>query len=55
LSLLSIPRPLSALLPSKNEKGLYLDMILYLLRHGLVSQVHMFFCKFLGVPLVEFP
>lgn len=44
LSILSVPRPLSTLLPSKTDKGLYLDMVIYLLRHNLVSQVHMYFC-----------
>ena len=44
LSILSLPRPLSSILPSKNEKTEYLDMIIYLLKHDLVTQIHMYFC-----------
>ncbi len=44
LSILSVPRPLSSILPPKTEKNLYLEMIAFLLRHNFITQVHMVFC-----------
>jgi hypothetical protein len=44
LATLSVPRPLSSVLPPKADKNLYLDMIAFLLRHNFITQVHMVFC-----------
>jgi hypothetical protein len=47
LAMLSVPRPLSSVLPPKADKNLYLDMIAFLLRHNFITQVHMVFCTYL--------
>ncbi|ORY25303.1 UPF0171-domain-containing protein [Neocallimastix californiae] len=39
---LSIPRPFSSIIPSKDQRTLYLEIITYLLRHDLVTQLHMY-------------
>ncbi|ORX55436.1 UPF0171-domain-containing protein [Piromyces finnis] len=39
---LSIPRPFSSVIPSKDQRTLYLEIITYFLRHNLVTQLHMY-------------
>jgi len=42
LSELSSPRPFSAIIPSKDLRGLYLEAITYLLARDYVTQLHMY-------------
>ncbi|KAJ3300685.1 Nitrogen permease regulator 3 [Borealophlyctis nickersoniae] len=42
LSDLFTPRPYANVMPSKDHRTLYLEVITYLLRHGLVVQVHIY-------------
>lgn len=39
---LSIPRPFSSIIPSKDQRTLYLEIVTYFLRHNLVTQLHMY-------------
>ncbi|KAJ3010132.1 Nitrogen permease regulator 3 [Thoreauomyces humboldtii] len=39
---LSIPRPYSVIVPQKELRTLYLEILTYLLRHNLVHQLHMY-------------
>ncbi|KAJ1334556.1 hypothetical protein BSLG_007711 [Batrachochytrium salamandrivorans] len=45
---LSIPRPYSAIAPSKESRNLYLEIITFLLRKNLVVQLHMYI--YLSIP-----
>ncbi|KND02915.1 uncharacterized protein SPPG_01996 [Spizellomyces punctatus DAOM BR117] len=42
LSDLSIPRPYSAIIPQKEFRTLYLEVLTFLLRYNLVTQLHMY-------------
>ncbi|KAL9610708.1 MAG: hypothetical protein Q9167_004600 [Letrouitia subvulpina] len=42
LSMLSLPRPFSTLIPSKDHKEVYLDILAWLLRDGWVTQLRTF-------------
>ncbi|KAI9017072.1 nitrogen permease regulator of amino acid transport activity 3-domain-containing protein [Gaertneriomyces semiglobifer] len=42
LANLNAPRPYSAIVPDKELKTLYLEVLTYLLRHGFVAQLHMY-------------
>ncbi|TPX58143.1 hypothetical protein SpCBS45565_g08071 [Spizellomyces sp. 'palustris'] len=46
LSDLSIPRPYSAIIPQKEFRTLYLEVLTYLLRYNLVTQLHMYICAY---------
>ena len=42
LSELHVPKPFSAIIPSKEQRTLYLEALTYLLRHDLVVHLHMY-------------
>jgi hypothetical protein len=45
LSELRIAKPYSAVVPAKENRTIYLEMLTFLLRQGLVKQLHMYICK----------
>lgn len=48
LAKLSMPSPFSSIIPRKEYRTLYLEVLTYLLRHNLVNQLHMYI--FLLIP-----
>lgn len=46
LSELKVAKPYSVVVPAKENKSVYLEMLTFLLKHDMVIQLNMYICRF---------